>query len=71
MAKKNKSSMALFEVVSATGTVGLSTGITAPDLHPVLKGVLCLDMLLGRLEIIALLVLLYPRTWFGHRAESL
>jgi trk system potassium uptake protein TrkH len=62
---------ALFEVVSATGTVGLSTGITAPDLQPLLKGVLCLDMLLGRLEIIALLVLLYPRTWFGHRAESL
>jgi len=62
---------ALFEVVSATGTVGLSTGITAPQLHPLLKGVLCVDMLLGRLEIVALLVLLYPRTWFGHRAESL
>jgi len=62
---------ALFEVVSATGTVGLSTGITAPELHPVLKTVLCADMLLGRLEIVALLVLLYPRTWFGHRTESL
>jgi trk system potassium uptake protein TrkH len=62
---------ALFEVVSATGTVGLSTGITAPDLAPELKAVLCLDMLLGRLEIIAVLVLLYPRTWFGHRTESL
>ena len=32
---------ALFEVVSATGTVGLSSGITAPDLPPLLKGVLC------------------------------
>ncbi len=62
---------ALFEVVSATATVGLSTGITAPALHPVLKVVLCVDMLLGRVEIVALLVLLYPRTWFGHRAESL
>lgn len=61
---------ALFEVVSATGTVGLSTGITHTDLEPFLKGVLCMDMLLGRLEIIALLVILYPRTWFGKRMES-
>ncbi len=60
----------LFEVVSATGTVGLSTGITAPELHPVLKGVLCGDMLLGRLEIIAWLVLFYPRTWIGRRIEE-
>jgi len=59
----------LFEVVSATGTVGLSTGVANPDLHPALKAVLCLDMWLGRLEIIAILVLLAPRTWFGRRAE--
>jgi trk system potassium uptake protein TrkH len=59
---------ALFEVVSATGTVGLSTGITGPGLPALLKVVLCLDMLLGRLEIVALLVVLYPRTWFGKRA---
>ena len=39
---------ALFEVVSATATVGLSTGITNAELHPVLKCVLCMDMLLGR-----------------------
>ncbi|MFC6673081.1 potassium transporter TrkG [Marinobacterium aestuariivivens] len=58
---------ALFEVVSATGTVGLSTGITRIGLDPVLKLVLGLDMLLGRLEIVALLVLLYPRTWIGRR----
>jgi trk system potassium uptake protein TrkH len=56
----------LFEVVSAVGTVGLSTGITGPDLHPVLKGVLCVDMLLGRLEVLPILLLLAPRTWFGH-----
>ncbi len=62
---------ALFEVVSATATVGLSTGITGPELHPFLKGVLCLDMLAGRLEVLALLVLLYPGTWFGKRAKSL
>jgi trk system potassium uptake protein TrkH len=60
----------LFEVVSAIGTVGLSTGISSPDLHPLLKGVLCADMLLGRLEIIAWLVLFYPRTWIGRRLEE-
>ncbi len=59
---------ALFEIVSALGTVGLSTGIARPDLEAVLKLVLCADMLLGRLELVALLVLLYPRTWIGKRA---
>lgn len=57
----------LFEVVSAVGTVGLSAGVTAPELEPLLKGVLCADMLMGRLEIVALLVILYPRTWEGRR----
>jgi trk system potassium uptake protein TrkH len=61
---------ALFEVASACGTVGLSTGITRPELEPLLKGVLCFDMLAGRLEIIALLVLLYPRNWLGRREET-
>jgi trk system potassium uptake protein TrkH len=53
----------LFEVVSAVGTVGLSSGITRPELEPFLKGVLCFDMWMGRLEIVALLLVLYPRTW--------
>lgn len=61
---------ALFEVVSATGTVGLSTGITQGELPAVLKIVLALDMLLGRVEIVALLIVLYPRTWIGRRAEA-
>jgi len=61
---------ALFEVVSACGTVGLSTGIAGPGLEPLLRGILCLDMLLGRLEIVALLVVLYPPTWFAKRTES-
>ena len=61
---------ALFEVVSAIGTVGLSSGITAPDLPPLLKGVLCADMLLGRLEFVAILILLYPATWIGKRSAS-
>ncbi len=60
----------LFEVVSAIGTVGLSSGITSPDLHPFLKGVLCADMLLGRLEILVWLVLLAPRNWLGKRWEE-
>lgn len=60
----------LFEVVSATGTVGLSVGLSSSTLPPLLKGVLCADMLLGRLEIIAWLVMLFPGTWFGRRMEE-
>ena len=59
----------LFEVVSATGTVGLSAGVTGPDLPTPLKGVLCVDMLLGRLEIVAWLIIIFPRTWIGRRRE--
>jgi trk system potassium uptake protein TrkH len=55
---------ALFEVVSATATVGLSVGIVSPDLEPGLKLLLSLNMLAGRLEIVALLVLLFPGTWY-------
>lgn len=61
---------ALFEVVSACGTVGLSTGISRPELSDFLKGVLCFDMLAGRMEIIALLVFLSPRNWFGRREKT-
>ncbi|WP_405229760.1 TrkH family potassium uptake protein [Lentisalinibacter sediminis] len=58
---------ALFEVVSATGTVGLSTGITSSGLPGLLKAVLAFDMLAGRLEFIAILVVLAPHTWIGRR----
>ncbi len=61
---------ALFEVVSAVATAGLSTGITDAQLHPFLKGILCFDMLLGRLEILAWLVVFYPGTWLGLRKEQ-
>ena len=57
----------LFDVVSACGTVGLSSGVTGPHLETPLKAVLCFDMLAGRVEIVALLIILYPRTWFGRR----
>jgi trk system potassium uptake protein TrkH len=60
---------ALFDVVSATGTVGLSTGVVGPELATGLKWVVCADMLMGRLEILAVLVLLAPGTWF-RRSRS-
>ncbi|AGA90331.1 Trk-type K+ transport system, membrane component [Thioflavicoccus mobilis 8321] len=60
----------LFEVASATANAGLSAGLTGPDLAPLLKVVLSVDMLLGRVEILALLVLLYYPTWFGRRRAS-
>jgi len=60
----------LFEVVSATATAGLSVGVSSERLPALLKGILCVDMLMGRLEIIAWLVLLYPGTWFGRRMEG-
>ncbi len=60
----------LFEVVSATGTAGLSAGVTSSDLPSFLKAVLGVDMLMGRLELVAWLVLLYPRTWIGQRMEE-
>ncbi len=57
----------LFNVVSAISTVGLSTGAINASTPTALKLVLCADMLFGRLEFVALLVLLAPRTWLGHR----
>lgn len=61
---------ALFEVVSATATAGLSTGIATQELPTVLKSVLCVDMLLGRLECVAWLIFFYHRTWIGRKRDS-
>jgi trk system potassium uptake protein len=58
----------LFEVVSATGTVGLSAGVVGSEMPILLKGILCIDMLLGRLEILAWLVMVFPGTWIGRRS---
>lgn len=58
-----------FDVVSALGTVGLSTGITSHDLPSFLKLVLCANMLLGRVEILALVVALSPRSWIRRRTD--
>jgi trk system potassium uptake protein TrkH len=46
-----------FQVISALGTVGLQTMEIAP-LNPILKAVLMLAMLLGRLEIFPILILI-------------
>lgn len=60
----------LFDVVSAIGTVGLSSGLTSSSLPALLKVVLGMDMLLGRLEIVTLLVIFYPRTLIGRRNKA-
>jgi trk system potassium uptake protein TrkH len=49
---------ALFESASAQGTVGLSCGITNPDMSPVLEITYIIQMWAGRLEIIPILILL-------------
>ncbi len=49
---------ALFEVASAQGNVGLSSGITGPSMHPLAEGMFLLNMWIGRLEIIPVLVFL-------------
>jgi trk system potassium uptake protein TrkH len=54
---------ALFESASAQGTVGLSCGITNPDMSPVLEIVYAVQMWMGRLEIIPVLVLLRTIFW--------
>ncbi len=61
---------ALFEVVSAVSTTGLSSGVAGPGLQNSLKLVLCFDMWIGRVEIIAFLLVLYPATWFGRRRRT-
>ncbi|WP_300030719.1 potassium transporter TrkG [uncultured Roseobacter sp.] len=54
---------ALFDTVSAFSTVGLSAGVISPDLSTSLKAGTVLAMLMGRLEFIAILLLVLPRTW--------
>jgi trk system potassium uptake protein TrkH len=46
----------LFEVASAQGNVGLSTGITGPTMNPLAEAMFLANMWVGRLEIIPILV---------------
>jgi len=45
---------AFFEVTSAIGTVGLSSGVTSMTLEPLLKIILIINMWLGRIEVLPL-----------------
>ncbi|MBN2348008.1 MAG: TrkH family potassium uptake protein [Bacteroidales bacterium] len=49
---------ALFESASAQGTVGLSAGITDPDMSPVLETVYIFQMWAGRLEVLPVFALI-------------
>ncbi len=62
----------LFEVVSAFGTVGLSTGIT-PDLNPISEFIIILTMYIGRLGplTIASLWSVKPLSSLSYSEESL
>jgi len=55
----------IFEVCSAQGNVGLSTGITAIGMSPIAKIMLIFNMWIGRLEIIPIIVLI--KSMFGNR----
>jgi len=48
----------IFDVMSAQSNVGLDSGITGPDMPAIAKGMLIINMWVGRLEIIPVAVLL-------------
>ena len=59
----------IFEVCSAQGNVGLSTGITSMAMSPFAKIMLIINMWIGRLEIIPIIVLI--KSMFGIRRNIL
>jgi trk system potassium uptake protein TrkH len=61
---------ALYDCASALSTCGASVGVASHGLDWRLKLVLTVTMLVGRLEIVAFLVLAYPRTWIGRRQDE-
>ncbi|TSA50036.1 TrkH family potassium uptake protein [archaeon] len=60
---------ALFEVASAQGNVGLSIGITGPEMSTLSKLALCFNMWIGRLEIIPVLLLVRFLLLRGQRTR--
>ncbi|MEO1686854.1 MAG: potassium transporter TrkG [Pseudomonadota bacterium] len=60
---------ALFDVISALSTVGLSTGVIGPGTPDAMLLALSLGMLMGRVEFFAVLALLSPRLWIRGGAE--
>ena len=61
---------ALYDCASALSICGASVGVASHGLAWQLKLVLTAGMLVGRLEIVAVLVLFYPRTWIGRRQDE-
>jgi trk system potassium uptake protein TrkH len=53
----------IFESTSAQSTVGLSTGITSPEMSPFLETIFIFQMWAGRLEIIPVLALFRAIIW--------
>ncbi|WP_319506427.1 TrkH family potassium uptake protein [uncultured Methanolobus sp.] len=60
----------VFEVSSALSTVGLSAGVTNAAMPVILKLVLIIDMLFGRIEIIPLILLFMPGTWIKRKRAN-
>ena len=60
----------VFEVSSALSTVGLSAGVTSAAMPVILKSVLIIDMLFGRIEIIPLILLFMPGTWIKRKKAN-
>ncbi len=60
----------LFEAASAQGTVGLSVGITSATMPTIAKLVLMFQMWLGRLEIVPVLIALYPGIWIRKQRRT-
>jgi trk system potassium uptake protein len=59
----------LFETMSVQSTTGLSTGITDPNMHPVVEITFILQMWIGRLEIFPVIILLRALFLWQFRAE--
>jgi len=68
---RSKLERLLFEAASALGSVGLSSGVTRPEMPAVAKGGLAFLMWIGRLEIIsAVMLFTAPLRGGGHREKG-